>query len=100
MSVLRNKTFCCYSISKTACTNLFKIKPIVHRDRGNKIVGGLQKKEKLALLYSTKYKEPTRGRTVIKLIIMIFLFLILVVIFYPLRTLFYTAAFYLYFSKI
>ena len=58
MSVLRNKTFCCYSISKTACTNLFKIKPIVHRDRGNKIVGGLQKKEKLALLYSTKYKEP------------------------------------------
>ena len=99
MSVLRNKTFCCYSFSKTACTNLFKIKPIVHRDGGNKIVGGLQKKEKLALLYSTKYKEPTRGRTVIKLI-MIFLFLILVVIFYPLRTLFYTAAFYLYFSKI
>ena len=93
MSVLRNKTFCCYSISKTACTNLFKIKPIVHRDGGNKI-------EKLALLYSTKYKETTRGRTVIKLIIMIFLFLILVVIFYPLRSLFYTAAFYLYFSKI
>ena len=29
---------------------------------------------------------------------MIFLFLILVVIFYPLRTLFYTAAFYLYFK--
>ena len=58
MSVLRNKTFCCYSISKTEFTNLFQIKPIVHRDRGNKIVGGLQKKEKLALLYSTKYKEP------------------------------------------
>ena len=92
MSVLRNKTFCCYSISKTEFTNLFQIKPIVHRDRGNKIVGGLQKKEKLALLYSTKYKEPTRGRTVIELIIMIFLFLILVVIFYPLRTLFYTCS--------
>ena len=92
MNVLRNKTFCCYSISKTEFTNLFQIKPIVHRDRGNKIVGGLQKKEKLALLYSTKYKEPTRGRTVIELIIMIFLFLILVVIFYPLRTLFYTCS--------
>ena len=92
MSVLRNKTFCCYSISTTEFTNLFQIKPIVHRDRGNKIVGGLQKKEKLALLYSTKYKEPTRGRTVIELIIMIFLFLILVVIFYPLRTLFYTCS--------
>ena len=50
MSVLRNKTFCCYSISKTACTNLFKIKPIVHRDRGNKIEGGLQKKRKVSII--------------------------------------------------